>query len=74
MRRGGELMHIVTKRALVAAAALTAAGLYGALPFHASTQAQAAPHGYDGAAWVDTASPITMSNVLGDMGMGASDP
>jgi hypothetical protein len=53
-----KFMHTATKRTLIAAAALTAAGLYGSLPYHGSTQAQGVPTVHQDVALVDTASDI----------------
>jgi hypothetical protein len=53
-----KTMHTATKRALIAAAALTAAVLFGSLPYNGSTQAQGVPTVHHDVALVDTASDI----------------
>ncbi|HEY6819956.1 MAG TPA: hypothetical protein VI196_11345 [Mycobacterium sp.] len=52
-------MHTATKRALVAAAALAAAGLFGSLPYHGTIQAQGVPVQHHDVALVDA------SDILG---------
>jgi hypothetical protein len=54
-------MHSATKRTLVAAAALAAAGYVGSLPNHGSTQAQGVPIQHHDVALVDTTSDILSS-------------
>lgn len=56
-------MHTATKRTLIAAAAMTAAGLFGSLPYHGSTQAQGVPTVHRDVALVDTASDILASEI-----------
>jgi hypothetical protein len=64
----GKMMHSATKRTLIAAAALTAAGLFGSLPYHGSTQASpGVPTVHHDIALVDTASDIlTLETGLDD--------
>lgn len=52
-------MHTATKRALVAAAALAAAGLFGSLPYHGTIEAQGVPVQHHDVALVDA------SDILG---------
>jgi hypothetical protein len=52
----GKPMRTTTKRTLVAAAALTAAGLFGSLPYHGSTQAQGVPNVHHDVTLVDATS------------------
>ena len=52
-------MHTATKRTLVAAAALAAAGLFGSLPYHETVQAQGVPIQHHDVALVDS------SDILG---------
>jgi hypothetical protein len=49
----GNSMHTATKRTLIAAAALTAAGLFGSLPYHGPWQAQGVPIQHHDVALVD---------------------
>jgi hypothetical protein len=56
-------MHTTTKRTLIAAAALTAAGLFGSLPYHGPWQAQGAPIQHHDVALVDS-----FTTLLGDEG------
>lgn len=51
-------MNVATKRTLIGAAALTAASLFGSLPYHGPWQAQGAPTVHRDIALVDTASDI----------------
>lgn len=51
--RGRETMKAVTRRTLIAAGALTAAGLFGSLPYHGSIQAQGVPIQHHDVALVD---------------------
>ncbi len=62
----GKTMHVTTKRTLVAAAALTAAGLFGSLPYHGSAQAQGVPNVHHDVALVDVTSPIVTSEIALD--------
>ncbi|HXO12211.1 MAG TPA: hypothetical protein VN871_07585, partial [Mycobacterium sp.] len=52
-------MHTATKRTLVAAAALAAAGLFGSLPYHGTVEAQGVPVQHHDVALVDA------SDILG---------
>jgi hypothetical protein len=56
-------MHTTTKRTLIAAAALTAAGLFGSLPYHGPWQAQGVPIQHHDVALVDS-----FTTLLGDEG------
>jgi hypothetical protein len=56
-------MHTTTKRTLIAAAALTAAGLFGSLPYHGPWQAQGVPTQHHDVALVDS-----FTTLLGDEG------
>jgi hypothetical protein len=56
-------MHTTTKRTLIAAAALTAAGLFGSLPYHGPWQAQGMPIQHHDVALVDS-----FTTLLGDEG------
>ncbi|HEY1840894.1 MAG TPA: hypothetical protein VGG53_11845 [Mycobacterium sp.] len=51
-------MKVATKRMLIAAAALTAAGLYGSLPYHGPSQAQGVPTVHHDVALVDVTSSV----------------
>jgi hypothetical protein len=62
----GKNMRTTTKRTLIAAAALTAAGLFGSLPYHGSTQAQGVPNVHRDVALVDVTSPIVTSEIALD--------
>jgi hypothetical protein len=64
-------MHITTRRTLVAVAVLTAAVLYGSLPFHGSTQALD-DLGNLGVSAGQIGDPS--GNDRGDVGMGALIP
>ena len=56
---GREIMNAKTKRTVIAAAALGAAGLFGSLPFDgASVAQQGVPVQHHDVALVDTASPL----------------
>jgi hypothetical protein len=74
----GKTMQTATKRTLIAAAALTAAALFGSLPFHGSAQAQGVRTVHRDVALVDTASDIigsetSLDNLLyGDATGGAA--
>ena len=73
-------MQTATRRTLIAAAALAAAGLFGSLPYHGSTQAQGIPTVHHDVALVDlgdtllggeTSFDTTLYNdVLGAEGIG----
>jgi hypothetical protein len=52
--RGRETMRSATKRILIAGAGLTAAALFGSLPYHGSSQAQGLPTQHHDVALVDT--------------------
>ena len=52
-------MHAATKRTLVAAAALAAAGLFGSLPYHGTVQAQGVPVRHHDVALVDASDILT---------------
>jgi hypothetical protein len=56
-------MHTATRRTLIAAAALTAAGLFGSLPYHGPWQAQGVPIQHHDVALVDAGTTF-----LGDEG------
>jgi hypothetical protein len=58
-------MRTATKRTLIAAAALTAAGLYGSLPYHGSTQAQGVPTVHQDVALVDATSDAVLAAEIG---------
>jgi hypothetical protein len=62
----GNTMRTTTKRTLIAAAALTAAGLFGSLPYHGSAQAQGVPNVHHDVALVDVTSPIVTSEIALD--------
>jgi hypothetical protein len=51
--RGRETMRSATKRILIAGAGLTAAALFGSLPYHGSSQAQGLPSEHHDVALVD---------------------
>ena len=51
--RGTGTMHTATKRILIAGAGLTAAALFGSLPYHGSSQAQGLPAQHHEVALVD---------------------
>jgi hypothetical protein len=56
-------MKAATRRTIIAAGALTAAGLFGSLPYHGSTQAQGVPTQHHDIALVDS-----FTTLLGDEG------
>ncbi len=62
----GKTMRTTTKRTLIAAAALTAAGLFGSLPYHGSAQAQGVPNVHHDVALVDVTNPIVTSEIALD--------
>jgi hypothetical protein len=62
----GKTMHTATRRTLIAAAALTAAGLFGSLPYHGPTQAHGLPTVHHDVALVDTTNPIVASETALD--------
>jgi len=51
-------MKAATRRTIIAAGALTAAGLFGSLPYHGSTQAQGVPTQHHDVALVDATSAL----------------
>jgi hypothetical protein len=59
-------MQIATKRTLIAAAALTAAGLFGSLPYHGSVQADGVPVQQHDVALVDLTSDILTPEISFD--------
>jgi hypothetical protein len=61
--RGREIMKSATRRTIIAAGALTAAGLFGSLPYHGSTQALGVPTQHHDVALVDA-----FTTLLGDEG------
>ncbi len=62
----GKMMHTTTKRTLIAAAALTAAGLFGSLPYHGSVQADGVPIQHHEVALVDLGSTLVGSETALD--------
>ncbi len=78
--RGRETMKAATRRTIIAAAALTAAGLFGSLPYHGSTQALGVPTEHHDVALVDVdASPLGRRGRLrhqlsGTMSWGPPEP
>jgi len=63
--RGTGTMQTATKRILIAGASLTAAALFGSLPYHGSSQAQGLPTQHHDVALVDA----TDSTLLSDKGV-----
>jgi hypothetical protein len=62
--RGREIMKAATRRTIIAAGALTAAGLFGSLPYHGPTQAMGVPVQHHDVALVD----VTDATLLTDEG------
>jgi hypothetical protein len=60
----GKTMRTTTKRTLIAAAALTAAGLFGSLPYHGSSQAQGVPTQHHDVALVDDTAILSPETTL----------
>lgn len=54
-------MRSATKRILIAGAGLTAAALFGSLPYHGSSQAQGLPTQHHDVALVDATDPTLLS-------------
>jgi hypothetical protein len=63
-----QIMRTTTKRTLIAAAALTAAGLFGSLPYHGSVQADGVPVQQHDVALVDLTSDILGPETTFDTG------
>jgi hypothetical protein len=55
-------MRSTTKRILIAGAGLTAAALFGSLPYHGSSQAQGLPIQHHDVALVDATDATLLSN------------
>jgi hypothetical protein len=53
-------MKAATRRTIIAAGALTAAGLFGSLPYHGSTQAQGVPTQHHDVALVDAGATLLL--------------
>ena len=59
---GRETMRSATKRILIAGAGLTAAALFGSLPYHGSSQAQGLPTQHLDVALVDATDATLLSD------------
>jgi hypothetical protein len=64
--QGKGIMKAATRRTIIAAGALTAAGLFGSLPYHGSTQAQGVPIQHHDVALVDADATLLLDEATLD--------